>query len=335
MGDQRWRYLAAVACAALLVPAGGLEAAEVAVQSRQIERFEGAAVGEQVGGLIWRGGIEMTSRDEAFGGFSGLAFVSSAHHLVMVSDRGNFVSGQLIYDDAGRPLALIGVEAQAIQNSQGAPLPRAFSRDAEALDVIYREGRPAALRVGYENLTRVADFALTGNRPGGPAREIAVPEWLAGTRTNESLESLCIAPPASPIAGSTLLLTEGVTDRDGAHVGWFLGNRDKGSVSFRATPGLSPSDCAFLPNGDLLVLERGTGMLSFTMALRRVPADKVRPDTLMEGEVLLNAAGSGIDNMEGIAVHIAPGGETRITLVSDDNFNGWQRNLLLEFAPAE
>ncbi|GLQ54137.1 hypothetical protein GCM10010862_13960 [Devosia nitrariae] len=276
----------------------------------------------------------MISRDDAFGGFSGIGFVSPAHHLVMVSDRGNFVSGQLIYDDAGHPLALIGVEVEAIQNSQGAPLPRAFSRDAEALDVIYRDGRPAALRVGYENLTRVADFALSGNRPGGPAREIPIPDWLAGTRTNQSLESVCIAPPASPIAGSTLLLTEGVTDRNGDHVGWFLGNRDKGPVTFRGTLDLSPSDCAFLPNGDLLVLERGTGMLSFTMALRRVPATKVRPDTLMEGEVLLSAAGSGIDNMEGIAVHTAPGGETRITLVSDDNFNGWQRNLLLEFALA-
>lgn len=332
MGDRRWRRFVSL-CALLLLPAG-LEAAEIAVQSRPIERFEGAAAGEQIGGLVWRGGIEMESRDDAFGGFSGLAFVSSAHHLVMVSDRGNFISGQLIYDDAGRPLALVGVETEAIQNSRGAPLPRAFSRDAEALDVIYREGRPAALRVGYEHLTRVADFDLSANRPEGAAREIAVPEWLAGTRTNQSLESLCIAPPASPIAGSTLLLTEGVTDRAGDHVGWLLGNRDKGAVTFRATPDLSPSDCAFLPNGDLLVLERGTAMLSFTMALRRVPAQEVRPDALMEGEVLLSAAGNGIDNMEGIAVHTAPGGETRITLVSDDNFNDWQRNLLLEFALA-
>jgi hypothetical protein len=30
-------------------------------------------------------------------------------------------------------------------------------------------------------------------------------------------------------------------------------------------------------------------------------------------------------------VHPGPDGQTRITLISDDNFNEWERNLLLEF----
>jgi hypothetical protein len=36
--------------------------------------------------------------------------------------------------------------------------------------------------------------------------------------------------------------------------------------------------------------------------------------------------------MEALAVHSAPDGTTRITLVSDNNFNDWERNLLLEFS---
>ena len=36
--------------------------------------------------------------------------------------------------------------------------------------------------------------------------------------------------------------------------------------------------------------------------------------------------------MEGIAVHRSPGGELRITIISDDNFNPVQRTLLLQFA---
>ena len=52
----------------------------------------------------------------------------------------------------------------------------------------------------------------------------------------------------------------------------------------------------------------------------------------MQGEVLLSASGGDIDNMEGLAVHLAPDGEVRITLVSDNNFNDWERSLLLEFA---
>jgi hypothetical protein len=38
--------------------------------------------------------------------------------------------------------------------------------------------------------------------------------------------------------------------------------------------------------------------------------------------------------MEQVAVHTAPGGETRIVLGSDNNFNDWERNLLLEFSLA-
>ena len=54
-----------------------------------------------------------------------------------------------------------------------------------------------------------------------------------------------------------------------------------------------------------------------------------------QGEVLLETAGSDIDNMEAVAVHTAPDGSTRITLVSDNNFNDWERSLLLEFSLAE
>jgi hypothetical protein len=38
-----------------------------------------------------------------------------------------------------------------------------------------------------------------------------------------------------------------------------------------------------------------------------------------------------IDNMEGIAVS-EMAGETRVTLISDDNYNRAQRTLLLQFA---
>src|SRR5690606_794711 len=104
---------------------------------------------------------------------------------------------------------------------------------------------------------------------------------------------------------------------------------------YSSTPGVNPTDCAFLPNGDLLVLERGIALLSFTMALKRVPAADVRPGATMRGEVLLETTGGDIDNMEALAVHRGPDGETRIALISDNNFNDWERTLLLEFTLAE
>lgn len=310
-------------------------AEEETVIAVPLDRFRDAAIGSPVQGLIWRGGIEMQSAVDTFGGLSGLGFIDDAGRVAMVTDRGNFVSGQIIYDESHRPLSLAGVKIEPIQNSKGAELPRAFARDAEALAVIERGGVAAAVRVGFENLTRVSDFELVDGVPSGPAKEVAIPHWLTDTRTNESLEAVCIAPPASPIAGSTLLLTEGVVDDDGQHSAWLLGRNDKGPLTYLSSAGTDPTDCAFLPNGDLLVLERGVALFTFSMVLKRVAAADVKPGAHMAGEVLLEAAGSEVDNLEAVAVHKGPDGTTRITLVSDNNFNDWQRNLLLEFSLPE
>ena len=305
------------------------------VTANQIPRFMGASPGERVQRLIWRGGLELHGSSDAFGGLSGLGFVSDDGRLVMVSDVGRFISGQLIYDEETRPLSLVGVTIEAIQNSRGAALPRAFARDAEALAVIVRDGRPSAVRVGFENLTRVADFQLENHVPRGAAREVAIPDWLTATRTNQSLEAVCIAPPASPIAGSTLLLTEGVIDDDGLHSAYLLGRNDRGPLSYASSEGTDPTDCVFLPNGDLLVLERGIALFTFQMRLKRVAAEDVKPGAHMRGEVLLEATGGDIDNMEALGVHKAPDGTMRITIVSDNNFNDWERTLLLEFSLPE
>ena len=317
---------------ALLAGTPPLTAAEVAVRATQISSFGETALDGTFGQLIFRGGLALVAQDDTFGGLSGLTSTGSNQQVSFVTDRGSFVAGQLAYDESGRLFGLIGVTVEPMQNSQGDPLPRQYAKDAEGIDTIYRNGEPVAVRVVFEHLTRVADFDLIEGVPGGPAREVSIPQWLTDLRTNASLESVCVAPPASPIAGSTLLLTEDHDDGAGHHSGWLLGQADKGPVSYQKDPVVYPTACAFLPNGDLLVLERGVSMLSFAMTLRRVAAADVRPGAVMEGELLLAANGSEIDNMEALAVHTAPDGEVRILIGSDNNFNDWQRSLLLEFA---
>lgn len=323
--------MASAAPALILMSLPAVLADNQLVTAVPIPTFMSAKVGQPVQGLIWRGGIAMESAADNFGGLSGIGYTGPENRLVMVSDRGNFVSGQLIYTQDGQPASLVGVTIDPIQNSKGAVLPRAYARDAEALTVIPRNGAPAAVRIGFENLTRVADFNLVDGVPKGAAREVSIPKWLSDTRTNETLEAVCLAPPASSIAGSTLLLTEGVIADDGLHSAYLLGHDDRGPLGYASGPGTDPSDCAFLPDGDLLVLERGVALLTFKMRLVRVPAAEVKPGAQLHGDVLLEATGPDIDNMEGIAVHPGPGGETRITLISDDNFNDWERSLLLEF----
>ena len=308
---------------------------EETLAASPVTQFKGAGLGGRVDGLVWRGGIVLTSPSTIFGGLSSATFPGQEDRLVLVNDRGFFVSGQLLYDEAGAPFGLVGVTIEPMKNSRGVELPWRFARDAEAVDTIYRDGRPAAVRVGFENLTRVADFDLVDSRPGGAAREIAIPQWLTDARTNESIEALCIAPDASPVAGSTLIVAENERTPEGNHRATLLGVRDKGDLAVTPIDGVAPTDCAFLPNGDLLLLERGIAFFTFTMRLRRIPAADIRPGAVLGGEVVLNASGNDIDNMEALAVHAGPGGETRITIISDNNFNEWERNLLLEFALPE
>ncbi len=307
-------------------------AAQLQISAQPIEQYQGREIGERVGGLIWRGGLDLEG-PEFFGGVSGFTFLEN-DNWIMVTDRGRFFSGQLIYEN-GSPSRMINTQISPITNSKGNPLPSNFSRDAEGVETIFRNGRPAAIRVSFENLTRVADFELARNRPLSPAREVAIPHWLTHLRTNRSLESVCIAPPASPIAGSTLLITEDRPNEAGDHSGWLLGKRDTGPIALKRQRGFNPTDCAFLPDGDLLVLERGTGFFSFTMQVRRIRADEVVPGATMGGEVILDGSGGDIDNMEALAVRIARDGSTRIVIMSDDNFNDWERTLLLEFELTE
>ncbi|WP_196260647.1 esterase-like activity of phytase family protein [Pelagibacterium limicola] len=316
----------AVATTALLVFTACAVAAEpISVTSTPVIRFKGAAIDQQVDSLIFHGGFVLSSDHPEFGGLSGLTFLD-AERFVMVTDEGNFVSGRL------KPEGLTEVAIEVIRNSAGEPLPTKFSKDAEAVDVIFRNGAPAAIRVGFEHLTRVADFDLVNGRPTGAARPVPVPDWLTALRDNESIESVCIAPPASPVAGSTLIITEGHSRKPGTWAATLLGQRDQGDLHLAASRGVNPTDCAFLPNGDLLVLERGLSFLTFSMQIRHIPAGSVRPDSAMDGPVILSAAGSEVDNMEGLGIRTLPDGEVRLTIVSDDNFNRFQRNLLLEFA---
>lgn len=315
--------------AALLLAAPLLAAEPVTVTASPLARFKGVETGARVDSVIWRGGFVMSADHPEFGGLSSLGFLDH-ERLVMVTDEGRFVSGRLVSED-GTPRGLADVEIEIVRNSSGNPLPNKFSSDSEALDVVFRDGAPVAVRVGFEHLTRVADFDLVDGRPGGAARPVAIPDWLTGLRTNESIESLCVAPPASPVAGSTLLITEGHSRERGAWAATLLGNRDRGDLGLIVAPGFNPTDCAFLPDGDLLILERGIFFLAFTMQVRRIPADEVRAGALMDGPVILSASGGDVGNMEGLGVRVTPEGETRLTIVSDDNFNGFLRTILLEF----
>ena len=102
--------------------------------------------------------------------------------------------------------------------------------------------------------------------------------------------------------------------------------------------GFNITDAASLPNGDLLVLERFFRWTDgVKMRLRRLAANEIAPGARLTGQTLIEADSSfEIDNMEGLAVHRSPEGETVLSMVSDDNFNHiLQRTIFLQFTLLE
>jgi hypothetical protein len=97
--------------------------------------------------------------------------------------------------------------------------------------------------------------------------------------------------------------------------------------------GYDVTDIAFLPSGEMLLLERRVSLFrGFGARIRRMAANAIYPGASVDGPVIFEAdAGQQIDNIEGIAVHRAATGETVVSLISDDNFSMLQRTLFLEF----
>ena len=93
------------------------------------------------------------------------------------------------------------------------------------------------------------------------------------------------------------------------------------------------TDAKVGPDGRLYVLERSFSFLTgIRCRIRVFSLSDIRPGAVIDGETLLEASMSEeIDNMEGLAIWRTAGGETRISLISDDNRAFLQRTLYLEF----
>jgi len=106
-----------------------------------------------------------------------------------------------------------------------------------------------------------------------------------------------------------------------------------GRFTVRHYGGFDVSDGVFLPDGDLLLLERRFGLMhGLGVRIRRIAGSDIRPGAVVDGKVIFEASSrEQIDNMEGIDVFRAADGSLHLILVSDDNHSILQRSLMLEF----
>lgn len=305
----------------------------IALTSRPILFDPANPAQTRFGTLEWRGGIEVSGA-KPFGGLSGLLLSPHGQTLTAITDTGDWVRARLIYTDE-RLTGLRDLAMTPMLGSDGAALAGKLNADAEGL----AGAGPRHLLASFERRHRILDYRLDATGHPGAATPLPVPGEFSTLERNQGLEAVGVLPPGQGESGAAgrviVAIAERKLDAAGHHTG-FLIAADGTLATFALTrsPGFDVTDLVFLPDGDMIVLERHyIPILGAAFRLRRIARDDIKPGALLSGTVLLTAGGSyTIDNMEGLAVHRDARGRTILTLVSDDNFSSSQRTLLMQFA---
>jgi hypothetical protein len=339
MSGRRMRVAAiAVLAAVVLVPAALRPAdaqqgeAEVPVNARIIENFRVGSSDTVFGALEFIGGLELTSPSGDLGGMSAIRFGEDGLRFVGVMDTGKWFSGRIERDDDGRLAGMADVSVTAMRDASGAEERRKWLVDAEGMAI-----RGDELIVSFERSHRV-DVYDRAAFPHGAAiatLPMLIPE--NELRNNRGLETVAVAPADGPLEGAAVIVAERSLNAAGDNFAAVLDGPREGIFFVRRDPPYDVTDGAFLPDGDLLLLERRFNIArGIGMRIRRIAGATIAPGATVDGEVLIEADfGYQIDNMEGLDVISHANGEISLIVVSDDNHSILQRNLFLEFRLVE
>lgn len=331
MRPSRRAFLAGVGAAAIATPvrAQSLEPIRipVAVSARPLTAFEPRSPSKtRFGQLAFRGGLVLSGSHPRFGGFSGLWRSPDGARLVAITDNGFWLTAKLLRRD-GRLVGLEEAELAPILGASGRPLHRSRYFDTESLAMA--EG---VAYIGVERTHDILRFDWARHGVQARARLVPVPPAVKRLPNNRGLEALGVLPAGHALAGALIAISERSGGEDEPTAGYIIGGRQPGALQVIRRDGFDITDLAFLPGGDMVLLERWYRPLrGVGMRIRRIAGATIRPGARLDGPILIEAdLGQEIDNMEGMAVHLE-NGRTVVTLISDDNFSFLQRTVLLEF----
>ncbi|MBP1845230.1 hypothetical protein J2046_003499 [Rhizobium petrolearium] len=299
----------------------------ILVRARAITEFKRGSTEVRFGPLEFLGGIEFSSSDSRLQSLSSIRFRSDGQSFVSVLDTGNWLTGRIERDAGGRLSGLSDISISPIL-IQGGRAGSKYYTDAEGLAL--RSGQAI---VSFEQRHRVDVYPDPGFETSAPVKthDPVIPRHEF--RMNAGMETVAVSPSSSPLMGALVVVTEHSIDDDGNSFAAILEGPLKGVFKVARHDPYDVTDGAFLPRGDFLLLER---RFSFTgglgMRIRRIKGDSIRPGAVVDGEVLIDAdMGYAIDNMEGLDVVTGPEGKPHLIVVSDDNGNILQSNVMLEF----
>lgn len=332
-GGFRQTFFAAIALLASVAsaPAGSAGPASVEpieISARPITEFQIGRADKQFGPLEFVGGLEMTSPSRDFGALSAFRFLKAGGDFVGVADTGFWFFGTVVRDADRRPSGVRNFHMQQMVDGSGQPIDKKWEVDAEGLAV-----KDGIATVGFERNHRVAQFKIDPNDMKAPFKQLDFLVPARELRQNRGFETVTHASANGQHQGGLVVVSEKSLDKAGNIYAAIIEGPHKGVFTVKRNGDFDITDGAFLPDGDLLLLERSFSMASgVKMRLRRIHGESVEKSAVADGPVLLEAdMGYQIDNMEGLDVWTRDDGALMVSLISDDNHSILQRNLYLEF----
>lgn len=329
---KAWSGLAAACILMLAAPAFAQPAPEaparIEIRSKPIEHFEPRdPARKRFGALEFRGGLELSSSNKEFGGLSAIRVTPDGTNFIAVTDKAHWVRGRIVYRGEA-PTGITNAEIAPMLGPDGRTLTSRGWFDTEAL-----ADDDGTLYVGIERVHQIVKFDYAKSGLLARAQVVPRPAGFAKLPANRGIECLAAGPKQSPLAGTLIAISERAFDDDKNIKGFLIGGKTPGEFSVKRIGEFDIVDCALLPDGGFLVLERFfSWRQGVAIRLRRISLAAIVPGAVLDGPVLMEAdLGYEIDNMEGLAVHRAANGDIVLTLVSDDNFSVIQRTILLQF----
>jgi hypothetical protein len=321
-------FTAVTIAAVAAQPVRASEIERFEVTTRPIRSFHIGSDQKLFGPLEFVGGMEMVADNDDFGALSSFRFLTAGADFMGVADTGFWFFGSIKRDAEGRPEGVGNFRMVQMVDETGAPISRKWLVDAEGLDV-----KDGIATVGFERDHRIAQFRIDPDNMEPAFKELPylVPE--NELRQNKGFETVVRAHPYGQHAGGLVVVSERSIDKSGNVFAAIIEGPNKGIFKVKRNGNFDITDGSFLPDGDLLLLERSFSMADgVKMRVRRIYGESIAKGELADGPVLFEADMSyQIDNMEGLDVWQRADGAVMVSLMSDDNHSLLQRNLYLEF----
>jgi hypothetical protein len=280
---------------------------------------------KRIGRLVWRGGLSMTANSANFGGWSDLSVSPDGRTLVSISDEGSWLTATIEYDSESNLAGLKDARIGSLRGLDGRPLRKKLESDAEGMARL----PDGSWLVSFERHHRVWRYPTLDGTPV----PINLPPDFDRQPENGGVEALTALPD-----GTVIAISEEYSPMPGMLAGWTGRPGRDGRYTWQTfqypkTPDFNPTALAPLPDGGFVLLERAFDVArGVRIRIMQLGATDFQPGgTAKPRELVRLASPLAVDNLEGIAASRGSRGETLLWLISDDNFNSLQRNLLLLF----